>query len=625
MALVLGTVFEMRASATTANVNGAGFNPSATFPITDLTTDANTGNTASPVVSSASYNFDAGDSGAWLYISAGTNWTVGWYPIASVASNKATLNAAVGAAILSISGSGLVTYNTVAGCATVGTPTSGTGCVDYTQQDAADFTQTNLSTSGAGATTITSASAGFTKMHVGHLVHITAGTNFTAGWYEITTFTDSSNVVVDRTPTSAGAGSGGTFYVGGAGRLNALEDAFFEMIPAGSRVFFKAGTYTTGATISVASTNSTTTDPSIMQGYTTLRGDNPTNPANMPLIAFGSNASTFGSNQLFKYINFTTTATNGVVLGNNGILYRCKALNSSTTSGRNAFSCSGATSSGVVFCEAISQNGVAINANVGSGRLYGNYIHDSDTGITNNNTQMAVVLNVFEANRTAALTVSSSAPVVLIFNNTIYGREGQIGIGANLSTGGSSTNRIFNNIFYGLTTGITVASPAAHTNLTSFNDFFNNGTNVSNITLDATDLTVDPGLAGATQITGTTATTSGSVLTQAGGDFSSVTDNVDFLHVLSGTGVTTGGYLITSHTGTTLTVNNTLGTSSAGNVNYFVTTGHNFNPGINVKAKGSPGSVVAGLDTTSYLDIGAVQRPEPSGATAVMPRGPHSY
>ncbi len=61
MALTAGSIFEIRASATTLNVNGSGFNPANAGMLADATTDANTANTASPVLSSASYNFAAGD------------------------------------------------------------------------------------------------------------------------------------------------------------------------------------------------------------------------------------------------------------------------------------------------------------------------------------------------------------------------------------------------------------------------------------------------------------------------------------------------------------------------------------------------------------------------------------
>ncbi len=49
-------------------------------------------------------------------------------------------------------------------------------------------------------TTLTSASATFTSTMVGNLIQIASGTNFTAGFYEITAFTNTSTVTLDRNP-----------------------------------------------------------------------------------------------------------------------------------------------------------------------------------------------------------------------------------------------------------------------------------------------------------------------------------------------------------------------------------------------------------------------------------------
>lgn len=97
MAIASTTLWEWNASATASNVNGGGFNYNNANFLSNLTTDANTGNIASPVVSSATYNFVAGDVGNWLYIKLGVNWYVNcWYQIVSVVSNKVTLFVAIG-------------------------------------------------------------------------------------------------------------------------------------------------------------------------------------------------------------------------------------------------------------------------------------------------------------------------------------------------------------------------------------------------------------------------------------------------------------------------------------------------------------------------------------------------
>lgn len=186
-----------------------------------------------------------------------------------------------------------------------------------------------------------------------------------------------------------------------------------------------------------------------------------------------------------------------------------------------------------------------------------------------------------------------------------------MGIGINMSITNTTTNYIFNNIFYGLTTGVSATTAASDSIISLNNDFFNNGTDATLFYKSDTDLALNPTFTDATQITGTTASGSGSVLTDTNADFSTVTDNVDFVHVLSGTGATVGCYLITSHTTTTLTCNNTVGTNATANRVYFIGTGHNFAIGANLKARGFPG-VIPGSETTGYMDIGAVQRQEPT-------------
>lgn len=92
---------------------------------------------------------------------------------------------------------------------------------NYADQDTAQvvFSAGNvnrLSTSGAGATTVTSAGTPFTNAMVGNVIRISGGTNFQTGYYTVVTYTDASNVVLDRTPTSGGAGADGVGSLGGA-------------------------------------------------------------------------------------------------------------------------------------------------------------------------------------------------------------------------------------------------------------------------------------------------------------------------------------------------------------------------------------------------------------------------
>lgn len=86
------------------------FNTNRLGLFTDLA--ATSGTTSAPVVTSASHNFVAADVGSLIYISAGTNWLVGWYQIISTATNAATLDHACASTSSPTAGSWNVPYNT---------------------------------------------------------------------------------------------------------------------------------------------------------------------------------------------------------------------------------------------------------------------------------------------------------------------------------------------------------------------------------------------------------------------------------------------------------------------------------------------------------------------------------
>lgn len=614
MAIAATILWEFNQAATANMVNAGGFNPANANFLTNLTTDTNTGNTASPVISSASYNFVAGDVGAWIYILSGTNWYANrFYKIASVASNKATLMAAAGEALTLNTTTNLLTANSDVGVASVGTPTGGTFGVDYSQGTAAILTNTDGTASGT--TTFTSALSTFTNVMVGNFLHITASTGLTVGWYEIVQFTDATNVVLDRTP---GTGSATTFYVGGALSLNStLDDDFFEQIMGGNTTWFKysATAYICGEAVSVVQTNGTGTAHNKVYGYKTLRGDNPA-AANRPAINAGALGFVFVNFWTFKHlIIYGTTTVNFSVQGTDCWTENCKLSNTSTTASRTAAS----VGAGNTFKnnEVICQNGNGVgSATPTSTRFWGNYIHDCAVGVAMTSATSAVVaFNLFENCKTAGVTMSNTIVRHGIYNNTFYGAETTpVGIGVQTSGVTATALAINNNIFYGLATGIEIATVQQDSVVENYNTFFNNTTNRTRIAVGLNSIALNPTFTGATQITGSTATTSGSVLTQSGGDFSTVEDNVDYLRVVSGTGVTVATYLITAHTGTTLTTNNALGTSSAGDVVYVVYTGHNFEVGTNMKAVAFPGAFQAGF-TTGYLDAGAAQRVEPAASS----------
>lgn len=593
-------------------MNGAGFNPASAGFNTDLACTNAT--SATPTVTSASYTFVSGDINSYVYVASGTNWQPGWYQITSISAG-AVLNAAIGAVIISIGPTGVVTLNTTAGCTSNATAslTAGTYGVDYSQIDTAIATSSTATSSGAGSVILF---AGSTQSMIGNFVHVISGTNFTAGWYEIISEVAGVSITTDRASTT-GIGAIGVINIGGSGRLNGLEDAFKVMLPAASLVWVKNGTYTFSSGAGTANSNATGILPSFFIGYNAIRGD-VCNGTNRPLWILGANVFTSAQDTILVNISGTSTAAGGFSMGVQGNVVNCKFLNTSNTAGRAALSI-GVTSS-VIGGEFISQNGTAANGSTGGPKFFGNYFHDSVGGYVNSNANSScvVVANIFASCTSQAIQITGNS-AHMIGNNTVYGREAQMGSGLGFGTANQAANTVFNNIFYGLVTGITVSTGSAGTNAGVNNDFFNNTTDVTNWNKDYSDIAINPNFVGASQLTGTTATSVGSIFTDTSANFSGVNDGIDFLHVVSGTGVTVGCYLITSHSSTSLTTNNALGTSTIGNIVYWVSNGHNFQVGTALNGLGFPNFTNAtGAQTTSYPNIGAVIPQASAGGASML-------
>lgn len=354
MALQASVVLKVRADGSDT-LNGGGFYTISTGKTTDLTTTANTGNTATPEVSSASYNFVAGDVGHWLYLGApGSNWIVGWYQITSVASNKATLDAAIGSVVL---GTGAI--NTTAGISTAGTPTSGQWAIDYSLTAAAAFSLTGVTSSAANAIMLTTSA---TKAMVGNVVQVTGGTNATVGFYNIIAATAGVSLTVDRNWGTA-AVAAGTVGIGGSlatvGQSSAINVAgswTFVRNDAGTNNVTSATPSVAGGTVTLPAASSSTqttrfegmmsrwkdngTAPTILAGnsistFTVVTANNAgINVENLILdgasLTSSRGINTTASTRVWNVLckNFTNTAITGNV---NGWVYFCQATGCSTT------------------------------------------------------------------------------------------------------------------------------------------------------------------------------------------------------------------------------------------------------------------------------------------------------
>lgn len=169
--------------------------------------------------------------------------------------------------------------------------TGATG-VDYSQQTSPQYAVVDGVT--AGTTTITSATAAFGTDVVGNLIYVQGGTGtVTANWYQITSRTNATTIVVDRA-TGLTAGTGVTLNIGGA--LGTPGQAALLMTLAGMMCWVKysATPYTlttatpgSGGPIVLAANQAL-----FFSGYDVTRGDR---TGNRPIVSWGAVAAP-GSN-----------------------------------------------------------------------------------------------------------------------------------------------------------------------------------------------------------------------------------------------------------------------------------------------------------------------------------------
>jgi hypothetical protein len=251
-----------RVDSAGSSANGGGFDPANANMSTNLAATA--ANTASPVVTSATYNFIARDVGKYVFVQSGTNWIPGWYPIASVASNAATLDASIGSVLLY---NGATVLNTVAGCATVASPTSGKWSIDYSRGTAAGIAYTDLVIGGT-TTQYTSAANPVGPHVIGNAINVASGTGFTVQRVQVVSVTGTT-ATVDKTLGTA-ASTGGTGNLGGALSSPGLAGS----VAIGSNtVHVKSATYNFTSTNNVDGGRVTTAAGQRWEGFSSYPGD----------------------------------------------------------------------------------------------------------------------------------------------------------------------------------------------------------------------------------------------------------------------------------------------------------------------------------------------------------------
>jgi hypothetical protein len=441
---------------------------------------------------------------------------------------------------------------------------TGASGVDYSQQDSAQYSGSDLaSTNGTtNPSVVTSATVSFGADCVGNIMRISAGTSWstTNGWYQIVSVSAGA-ATLDRAVGTVATLSGGTFKVGGAldfgTGINGWS-AVSAITQGGQKAYLKSGTYNPSQAMSTVA-NGGGSFAFNWEGYQTTRGDNPTGN-NRPVINWtGTNTFQPGSAfSLVKNLRFTTTGTsNAATAGANHVFDNCKFTYNGTTATAAALML-GSSSSIAKNCEAIGGRGIGIAAASSAVMVTNCYIHNCFVGINVNSGGGAVILgNLVHSCASAAF--NSTGFNFFLLNNTFVGSIAKSGDGAKVGTPTCLT-RITNNIFYGFTTAINFTSAPTtsqgETHHVNGNIFYNNTTDRTNYTVgSSSDLATNPLFASVSELAGSTATiASTTTLTEASAPFATVTDNVDYIEIISGTNITgPTSHLITSHTSGTVT------------------------------------------------------------------------
>lgn len=187
---------------------------------------------------------------------------------------------------------------------------TGASGTDFSQQAAAQFTFTTATTAGANAIFLDAQAA--TTM-VGNILHITGGTNFIVGWYQVTAVSAGVSMTLDRNCTT-GAGAIGTGNLGGAfltigGAITGMTTSGSATGVGGNVLFIKQSTFTVSATLTFPFSTSIGIN---VVGYDTTRTLVNTD-ATRPVITTATNAVTLftmssANAVIFRNLEFTTTA-----------------------------------------------------------------------------------------------------------------------------------------------------------------------------------------------------------------------------------------------------------------------------------------------------------------------------
>jgi hypothetical protein len=356
------------------------------------------------------------------------------------------------------------------------------GGTDYSQQDAAQLSLTDIASAGGAA--ISSATGGFTSAMVDNIIQLTSGTNLVPGFYEIDTYTDTNNVTLDRDPDDGTALTGDT--VGAVGGGCASPDYIASDSSSSTRrIWIKNGTYNEAI--------DWTANSHVFVGYNSTHGDNPTG-TDKPLIdAQSARANCVNINgnidnnefRNMRFANATADCITGNSLSTDNLFYNisidtCGAYGVDDIGGSDIFignEVTGCTSGGVdTFFTSLEHC----------------YFHDNTgAGISNSGVSAIYNFTVSESNSSHGF---ESGHLTIAINNIAYNNTGAVVDGffwSDNTTGEKNTylnNSSQDNGRYGFN-----QNAGGSIKLFDYNNYEGNGTaGLNNITAGSNDTTGDP-------------------------------------------------------------------------------------------------------------------------------------
>lgn len=239
---------------------------------------------------------------------------------------------------------------------------TGASGTDYSQQNAAQYALTGVTSSGAGNVFLTASAA---ADMVGNILQVISGTNFRVGFYEVVSVVVGVSVTCSTNGAglaiSSGVGANGVINIGGSlATIGKVASTTTDMQPG--NIMYVKGSFTLTATDGVACVG-TTSLPIRFIGYGTVRGDGylgrSGNPANGPLITTNMPTLTYNAgfslNNTGTFCIFETMVLSGnrsagiMMIGVGCVARACSITNSSVDNAAAAASYSNTSTNAVYF------------------------------------------------------------------------------------------------------------------------------------------------------------------------------------------------------------------------------------------------------------------------------------